>query len=203
MNLETVFAVGRKVVLHPDTAVTPSKRHRFSTAVSAGEIRDVFEANVSHGLFCNHARRFDVLLDECRRNTEPGGDIVETADSGVLRQDVLRFDIDSHQRLDCSDVFGAAHALNAHVRGPRQCRVGVEFRFEISDERIHFLLLGLLRARRRHQTAAQLADRLLPDRRIVRHGIDVQVIQREPADLGLRAVAGRAIRTDRRLSLFR
>src|SRR4030095_14153976 len=37
VNLETVFAVGRKVVLHTDTAVTPSKRHRFSTAVSAGE----------------------------------------------------------------------------------------------------------------------------------------------------------------------
>ena len=55
----------------------------------------------------------------------------------------------------------------------------------------------------RQLTAAQLADRLLPDRRIVRHGIDVQVIQREPADPCLRAVAGRAIRTDRRLSLFR
>ena len=185
------------------TAVPQSKRHGFSAAVGARKIRDIVDTDIANGLLRDHARRFDVLLDKCRRNTEPGGDIVETADRGVLRQDVLRFDIDSHQRLHCSDVFRAAHALNAHVRGLRQCRVGVEFGFEISDERIHFLLLGLLRARRRHQTAAQLADRLLPDRRIVRRGIDVQVIQREPADLGLRAVAGRAIRNDRRLSLFR
>src|SRR5262249_56018161 len=116
------------------------------------------------GLFPNPAQLFGVLLDDWRRTPGRGVYFVETADSGVLRQDVLRFDIDSHQRLDCSDVFGAAHALNAHVRGPRQRRVGVEFRFEISDERIHFLLLRLLRPPSTHPTPPPLPPPLTPNR---------------------------------------
>ena len=51
--------------------------------------------------------------------------------------------------------------------------------------------------------SAQLAQRLLPDLRVIRRGLEVQAVQREATDLRARVVAGDAVGVQHRAMLIR
>ena len=78
----------------------------------------------------------------------------------------------------------------ARLRSPG---LGVERVLHPADERIQILLRRLRTAGRRHQMSAQLAQRLLPDLRAIRCGLEVQAVQREAADLRAAVVAADAV----------
>src|SRR5207247_6214855 len=87
----------------------------------------------------------------------------------------------------------------ARLRSPD---TGVERVLHPADEPLHILLRRLRTAGRRHQMSAQLAQRLLPNFRVIRCGacgLEVQGVQCEAADLRAAVVAADAISIQKRL----
>ena len=138
-------------------------------------------------------RSGDVLIEERGRHAQSGRNVVEAVHLDVLRQNVLRIHVHTHQSFHRCGVLGAIQALDRHIARLRTFGVGVERVLHPGDERIHILLRRLRIARRRHQMSAQLAQGLLPDPRVIRRGLEIQAVQREAADLRARVVAGEAV----------
>ena len=113
------------------------------------------------------------------RHGERRGDVVEAVHLDLGRQQVLHLDLDAQQRAHGVGVFGAVQALRGHVSGARGLLAGVEAALQPGDQGVVLRLRGLLAARRRHQVAAQLAHRGLPELGVLR---DVRLAQRVEGD---------------------
>ena len=138
----------------------------------------------------NVPRSGDVLVEECGRDAQCVGNVVETIYLDVLRQNVLRIDIHTHQSFHRCGVLGAVQALDGHIAGLRTLGVGIERVLHPGNKCIHIRCWRLGVAWRRHQMSAQFAQSLFPGARVIRRGLEIQGVQREAADLGARVVAG-------------
>ena len=93
-------------------------------------------------------------------------------------------------------VLGARHALHRHVAGDRDDRGAIELAFHPGDERVDVSLSRLAASRRRHQTAAQFADGLLPDIGMVADRVERQRVERKTSGMHCGAVTAGAVGVD-------
>ena len=143
--------------------------------------------------------RRDVLLNKGRRNLQRGGDIVEALRGVVRRQQFGAVDVDQKQIVDRVLVLLAIQAVQHFGVGDARL-VGklVERTFQIRHQRIDRLAVRLLRARRRHDAAAQLAHGLLEKFGILGDARRVReyAFEADAAGLGFVVVAAHAVLLD-------
>ena len=198
---DAILAVGGKVVSETDAA-TRAQRQRHVRVGIGGD--GVFRTRhrwigIADRELRDLPRGGDVLAQEGGRHGQRRRDVVEAVDLAVLRQHVRRFQLHTHQRLHRRDVLRAVQPLDRNMARLRSLGLRVERVLHPADERIHILLRRLRTAGRRHQMSAQLAQRLLPDLRVIRCGLEVQAVQREAADLRAAVVAADAVGIQHRL----
>src|SRR5690606_38196349 len=144
---------------------------------------------LADGKMRGRARQIEVLLDECRRRAERGGDVREAVDLDLRRQILRRVDLDAEEILDGFRELRAVEALGRNVADPAILGALVDRVLEPPYQRIDVGLLGLTGARRRHQTAAQLRDRTLENLGVLGHGLRSQTLEAEVSGAIERVVA--------------
>ena len=136
----------------------------------------------------------DVLLDKGRRNLEGRGDVVEALRGVVRRQQFSGVDIDQKQIVDRVLVLLAIQPMQHDLVGDvRLVRKLVERSFEPCDQRVDSFAVRLLRIRRRHDAAAQLAHRLLEKFGILGDARGRDAFEADAAGLGFVVVTAGAV----------
>ena len=196
--LMSVFAVGGEIHFRENAAACPQRQSGNVRELIAGSRaeRPALRARIAL------AERLDrdvvggmhVLLDEGRRNLQRGGDVVEALRGVVRRQQFGAVDVDQKQIVDRVFVLLAIQPMQHLLIGDVRL-VGklVERIFEPRDQRIDRFAVRLLRARRRHDAAAQLAHGLLEKLGILGDARGRDAFEADAADLGFVVVAARAV----------
>ncbi len=127
------------------------------------------------------ARDAEVLLEERGRDAERRRDVVEAVDLDLVRQVLLRVDLDAEQVLHRRGVLGAVQALHRRVARARLVRVAVDRGFSPAHELLDVLLIRSRVAGRRHQPAAQLADRGLEHLGLRGDGVGADAFEHDAA----------------------
>ncbi len=176
-EVEAVFAVGREdvrevhaatgaerkaipVLVLRDRAEAGLTATAATTAVEdAGHLRDRLADRALRDL----AGGRQVLLHEGGGHAERAGDVVESLDLDLGRQDLLRINAHADQRFHRGGEFDPVEALDGNVADLAGLGRGVHGRLEVFDEGIDVGLTWLLLASGGHQPTAQLEDGLFPD----------------------------------------
>ena len=182
-DVEHVLAVGREVVVHGDAAARAQRQAFLVEELGAGVPGPVGRAGrqrvlVAHGLHDHAARGTNVLVEEGRGDLQRLRVVVEAIARLVARQQGRGVDVDVQQVAHRVGVFLAVEAMQAHVtRVGVALGRGVEAGLHPRHEGAGQLLFGHLVAAGRHLLAAQLADDLFHDLRVLRdlalgHGVE-------------------------------
>lgn len=149
------------------------------------------------------ARRHDVLVQERRRYLQRAGDVVETFADIVAGQQRRGIYLDAQQVAHGIGVLGAIQAVDANSPWVGVSSGGlVERVFQIGSQRVGRIHGRPRRSGRRHHPAAQLADRPLPDQRVLFRMGKIEQIQRQFRGLETLIVAGDTVPVDQRLMGF-
>ena len=184
-DVDAILPVGGEIVLEPHAPARTRRQRQFAFLTGREAVFHVGDRRVGTAdrEFRDVPSGDDVLIQESRRYIQNGRDIVKTSDLNVLREYVLFVHIHTDQSLHRSGVLGSIQALDRHITCFKPFGVRVETVFHPSHERIDIFLWRLRIARRRHQTSAQLAQRLFPDLRVLCRSLEVEGVQGEPTDL--------------------
>ena len=140
-------------------------------------------------------RRREIAFHQGRRDSQHAGDVVEAVAGVVGRQQVADVDVETDEVPDDVAVLRAAEPMERlgpprpHIGGGGPVQLGLE-------PRAQAVVGGPVRPGprvRRHGPRPQLADHLLPDRRLAGDVGQVDGFERQPAGLEPVVVAGDAV----------
>ena len=170
-----VLAVHREAVAHRDAPARAEREVLAQPVVLVQQQRDAVGLDARHRRGEPHrepadlARRREVAFQEGRRDRQHRRHVVEAVLVGVVgRQEGRDVDLDLEQVAHRVAVLGPVQAVerlgaaHAGVEGGGS----VEPRLEIRHQGLRVAAVGPGTARRRHRADPQLADDVLPDRRV-------------------------------------
>lgn len=138
--------------------------------------------------------RDHVLLNKGWRHLQSRRDVVEALRGIVLREDLVRIDVDREKILNRVFILFAVKAVQHHlIVDMRLAGQFVERVLEPRNERIDSLAFGLFGARRRHHASTQFSDGFLEQFRILRDTRGGDTFETDAAGLRFVAVAAGAV----------
>ncbi len=208
---QLVFAVGEERVLDAHAAARAERHALVVPLLGAGPVdaarrqRDDHVGDVAVGLHDRNRPRVadgvvrdgaggvQVLIDERRRDLQGLRVVVVAVLDVVCGQQRGGVDVQAEQIADGVLVFAPVEtterdAPDVLVRGGRVDRV-----LEPAGHLEHGLVVGALLASRRHEAAAQLADGLLPDLRVLGDRLGAHDVERHAPRPVLEVVAAHAV----------
>ncbi len=199
---QRVFAVRREVVIDHDAAARAERQTVAMEALGARAFGRVVRRGrqrlrITERLSGDLLRGADVLIHERRRHLQGRRDVVEAVVRIVTGQQRRGVDRQIDQIEHRVRVLVTVQAMQADPSDMRMRAGGrVQRSLEITHERRDLRLLRLRLARRRHQTTAQTADRLLPDVGIIGERVERHRIERDATRPVGRVVALEAVFLD-------
>ena len=193
-----VFAVGREVMLDDEPAARAERHARQVMLLPAGAVSSSgrqgddhvggvaigrgnrWRVEVADGFLCDLARRIDVLVDECRRHLQGLGVVVEVAGNVVLGQQIGGVDVEGEQIPNRVGVLAAVQSPQRDASGRRLDGGRVDLVREPGGQTVELGRIWASGAGRRHQAAAQLANRAFPDLGIGRDPVRGEMIEGLP-----------------------
>ena len=204
--METAYSPSDGKIDFPENAAARAER-------KAGDVRELRARSraerpparprirLADRLHGDGARRDDVLLDERRRHLQRRRDVVEAFGDVVRRQQARRVDLHREEIANRVRVFLAVEPVQDHLirqmRRRGRCRA-VERVFEPRDERVDGRGVGLPRAGRRHDAAAQLAHGLLEHVGVLADALRRESVEADAGALHAIVMTPGAVLLDRR-----
>ena len=187
-HLESVLPVGREDVHDRESAARPQRRACHGSDLRH-ELRHVVGdrgrrgLDVADGEPADLARGIEIALNERRRKTLDGGDVVEVVAQRVRREPLRHVDVEAEERPDRARVLGAVQTLGSARAGMRmEAGVLVDPFLERNDERVDRALVRTLRrVLRRHHPGTQLRQHPLREIGVAHDFLDRQVLERHAA----------------------
>ena len=131
-----------KVVFEPYAAARAQRQRHVRVLIGGDGVLRI--RNTGIGIADRELRHLpgggDVLAQEGGRHGQRSRNVVEAVDLDVLRQDVRRFQVHTHQRLHRRGVLRAVQTLDRNMARLRSFGMGVERVLHPADERIDILL---------------------------------------------------------------
>ena len=194
----------RQMMLLPARAGSTVRRQRDDHVRGVAVLRrDGQRRGIADCLERDRARGVDVLIDERRRHLERVRVVVEVALDVVLGEQRCRIDLEREQVADGVRVLAAVQAAQRDTTGRSLTGGRVDLAGEPRREAVQRLAVGSPRTGRRHEPAAQFADRELPGLRVGGNPVRRQPIERSVTRQVVLVVALEAVFfDDRPLLLF-
>ena len=184
-DVQLVLAVGGKQVLDQQPAAR-AQRQAFDVRALLGAARRTIgragrlRRRVANRPRADDAGGRDVLVEERRRHLQHARHVVEAVGLIVLREEDAGVDAQPEQVFDGVGVLGAIESMERDAArdsgSPRRPGRAV---LEPRDQGVDRRLLRAAHAGRRHHAAAQLANRLFPDVRVVGQLREIQRVERD------------------------
>src|ERR1019366_6578209 len=191
-NIDAILAVGGEIVLEAHAAARARGQGIVAVLVGRDGVLHVRNARIGTAdrEVRNSSGSGDVLVEERGGHAQSYRHVVKAVDPDILGQDVLCVHVHTHQSFYGGGVLGTIEALDRHMARLRTFGVGGEGVLHPVYEGIDIPLRRLGGAGGRHQVAAELAESLLPDLRVVGGALEVEGVECDAAGFQARVVAG-------------
>ena len=201
LELDEIFAVHGELIIDGNAAARAERQilaHPLvlhEVALDLEDIDDRPTCRVADGQPADHARRRQIVLQQCGRYREDAGNVVEALLFGIVgREHGAAVDLEAQEIANGVGVFGAVQPVHRHSTRIGICQNRrIERTLQMRSHRGVGGFVGARSRRRRHLMRAKLPRDLFPHFDVCTNMLKVELVDHQAGDLALFVVTSDAI----------